>query len=103
MWTQEEWGKESNYRKFHRWYYNSKLFRYCVYPLFLKFYYRFLDKLNYFFNKKEHDAGLKDIMNECEKDAKDQYDREMLLAWKENNPEEFKKWEESGKPDMFIY
>ena len=89
--------------KLTRWYYNSKLFRYCVYPLFLKFYYGCLDKLNSLLNKKEHDAELKDIMGECAKDAKDQHDREMFQAWKENNPEEFKKWEENGKPDMFIY
>lgn len=60
-------------------------------------------KLYHWWYREEFEQEYKDMMTECAKDAEDRNDWEMFQAWKENNPEEFKKWEESGKPDMFIY
>ena len=102
MWTKEEWEKECKEIKSN---FPIKLKIYeAFYGLFAKtIFYDWYGKLYQWWNRKEFEREYKDIISDCADMAKDRNDAEMFQAWKENNPEEFKKWEESGKPDMFIY
>ena len=54
-------------------------------------------------HRKEQAEEYDKLMMECSKDGEDRMEAEGFKAWKENSPEEFKQWEESGRPDIFVY
>ena len=47
---------------------------------------------------KEDLEDYKNTIEEASQFHKDRMDAEMFIAWKENNPNEFKKWQENGCP-----
>ena len=72
------------------WYYNS-------------FFYDFYMSFYHWLHREEHEQEYKEMMRECADDAKDRNEAEMFKAWRENFPEEQKKWVENGKPNILIY
>lgn len=102
MWTKEEWEKECKEIKSNLPIKLKISEAFC--GLFAKtIFYDWYWNLYHWWNKEQEIQEYKDIMSECAKDAKDQHNREVFQVWKENHPEEFKKWEENGKPNIFIY